>query len=124
MAKVTVDNLSQVVGEILDEYGDEVKKNLDEVTKRVAKSGVQALKASSKSTFMGNKYWKSWTATQEKSDRWGSSYVIHSTMPGLPHLLENGHATRNGGRVDGRPHIKPVEDQLVTEYIKGVERSL
>lgn len=39
----------------------------------------------------------------------------------LSHLLENGHATRNGGRVEGTHFIKNATDPILESYMKAVE---
>ena len=122
MAKVTVDNLQSAVDDILKEYGDEVQKNMDEIVKRVGKAGVQALKNESKSKFGGSgNYAKGWTSQVEKL-RYGTLVTIYNRKAGLPHLLEYGHAMRNGGRVDGRPHIEPVEQNLIKEFEEGIKK--
>jgi hypothetical protein len=73
------------------------------------------------------KYASGWTVTPVKYPHY-TSVVIHNTMPGLPHLLEHGHALVRGGRkvgtVDGREHIAPVEEQLVEQYEREVLSAL
>lgn len=39
----------------------------------------------------------------------------------LSHLLENGHALRNGGRVEGTHFIKNASDPILLQYIQAVE---
>ena len=126
--KVTLDNLASEIKKILSEYGDDVSNDLDAITKRVGKKGVQALKNESLAKFPSSgkhkkRYGQYWTSTVEKN-RLYTRVIIHSNQPGLPHLLENGHAKVNGGRVPGRAHISPIEQKLVIEYEKEVERGL
>lgn len=122
-AKVTIENLDIAIQNILQEYEDDVSANLDTITKKVGKAGVKALNNASKSAFDGNKYNKSWTSTAEKG-RLYTTVTLHSKLPGLPHLLEHGHAKVNGGRVKGRTHIEPVEQKLVKEYEREVKAKL
>lgn len=122
--KCTPENLGSVIDDILAEYEGEIKKNSETITKKMGQKGVQALKNASKETFNGNKYWKSWRQKTTKEKTGDYSVVIYSQMPGLPHLLEYGHALRGGGRVQGRTHIKPVEETLVAEYEKGIEKGI
>ena len=39
----------------------------------------------------------------------------------LSHLLENGHALRDGGRVEGTHFIQKASDPILEEYLKAVE---
>lgn len=123
--KITPENLSEAVREILQDYQEETEKTLEEVTKDVAKAGVKALKSAS-SVFGGTgKYRKGWTAQKETVARYATLWVIwNKSLPGFPHLLEYGHAKRNGGRVPGRTHIAPVADDLVETYTKELEGKL
>ena len=50
--------------------------------------------------------------------------VYNSKYPGLPHLLEHGHAKRGGGRVRAIPHIAPAEAAGEQQLTQDIERGL
>lgn len=119
--KVTLDGLGDAIKDILEEYGGEVRENLGQITKSVTQAGVQALRSESAATFgttkrRKQKYAKTWTSRFDPG-RVRFQGTIYNTQAGLPHLLENGHVTRNGtgrtfGKVPGREHIAKVEREL------------
>ena len=121
--KVPIDRLAIEVEKILEEYGDNVQQNLNDIVGEMSKKGVKTLNQQSGQTFGGNKYRKSWTS-QVETGRMSAQGTIYSKIPGLPHLLEHGHAKRNGGRVDGRSHIAPGEEALVREFETKVKSKL
>lgn len=126
MAKITPDNLSAEIDKILDEYSEDTTKTMDEVVKSVAKAGAKALQNASKSSFGGTgKYAKGWTAESETVARYKTIWTIwNKNKPGFPHLLEYGHAKRNGGRTPGKTHIEPVAEKLAVDFEKELESKL
>lgn len=126
--KVTIDNLDEVIKDILNEYGDEVDSNINEITKKVGQTGAKALKEASKETFNGDKYYKGWTYKTTTSRLATTVTIYNNKMAGLTHLLEHGHAMVVGGRtvgkVEGRLHIRPVEEKLIKEYESEVKSKL
>ena len=55
-----------------------------------------------------------------------SKYVVHNRENyQLTHLLEEGHATKDGtSRVPAQPHIEPVEMEYVPKYLAKVEEAI
>lgn len=115
--RITVDKLGAEIDKIMTQYADEIKTDLDTVKKKVAQKGATALKNESKNTFDGTgKYASGWTSTIVKHPHYTSAVIYNKKLPGLPHLLEHGHAMKGGGRVSGRVHIAKVEDELFSLY--------
>ena len=130
MAKIVpIDRLTAEIEKILENYGENVQQNINEVVGEITKKGAKTLNQQSGQTFDGKKYRKSWT-THVETGRTSAQGTIYSKIPGLPHLLEHGHALRRGGRsigkgsVDGREHIKTVEDALIKEFEQKVKSKL
>ena len=70
------------------------------------------------------KYAEGWTSRVE-TDRLSATGTIYTgKLPGLPHLLEHGHAKRGGGRVPGRVHIAPVEKILESAFMRAIQTKL
>lgn len=130
MAKVTAETLESTLKNILSDYAESIQSDIQEVIKKVAKTGVTALKNSSPrskgSPSFGKKHYANQWAVKEEIDRLSASEIIYNKTPTyrLAHLLENGYAKRNGGRVAGRPHIKPVEKQLIDTVEKDIKRKI
>ena len=118
--RVTLQQLPDAINEILKEYEGDILRNLPEITEQVGKKGVTALKNESKSKFNGKKYAGGWRSQTEKTRLGATVTIYNGKLPGLPHLLEHGHAKRGGGRVEGRAHIAPVEKKLIKEYERKI----
>lgn len=115
--KVTAATFASAISGILKDYAEEKTKDTGDIVKAVAKKGALAIKNESLEKFKPaglkkGRYGTGWTTTIEEK-RLGTVATIHNAKyPGLPHLLENGHAKRGGGRVAGTAHIAPVEDEI------------
>lgn len=133
MAKKTpIDKLATTIEKTLEQYGEDVFGIAAEAVKKVTKAGVSAVKQSARDQFntsVGSKYLKGWTSRFEEGRTSAQGTIYNKDVPGLPHLLEFGHVSRNGtgrtfGRVEGRPHIAPVEQKLAEELQSRIRREL
>lgn len=123
--RMGIDGLSDALEQILAQYGADVEESNAEIVQKTAQRAARALREESKKTFGGSgRYAKGWTSETRKGRLRAEATVYNKTAPGLAHLLEHGHANRNGGRTPGRSHIAPVEEAIVTAFQKEVEDSL
>ena len=123
--KVPIDRLAEDIEKILNKYGENVQENLGDIVKQMSKKGAQTLRSQSKGTFNGTgEYAKGWTSRAETGRFSAQGTIYNKDLPGLPHLLEHGHANRGGGRTPGRVHIATVEQQLISEFESKVKSKL
>lgn len=123
MAKIDIDKMVLSVQQVLDEYREDVTFAMEEAVKKTAKETVKRLEQISPED--DGDYKKSWNYKRDKnlSGKYRYDMVVYAKKYeyAKTHLLENGHAKRNGGRVEGIPHIKPAEDfafELLEEELR------
>ena len=94
---------------------------LDKTKTDLGKQAVSELKATSprSKTSRSGTYAKGWTRRKR-----GKVVIVHNKEYRLTHLLEHGHAKVNGGRVEGKEHIKPVEKHLQDDAIGTFKKNL
>ena len=121
--KVSVDGLADAVMEGLEEYN---KLATDKVKAAVKKAGMTVRKEiSSTAPRRSGKYADSWrTKTTAESSTSMQVTVYSPSRYMLAHLLEHGHALRNGGRARAFPHIAPAEVAGEKQLTSDIERAL
>lgn len=120
MSTVSIDGLADAIMEELNNYSEEVAEQIKKDVKKVAnkcKKEIQVNAPKDRGEYASG--WRVKVAFESPND---IRMVIHNAkIPGLPHLLENGHAKVNGGRVAGIPHIKPAELNAEKELLGRVK---
>lgn len=113
-----INNLAAEINRTLRNYAHGVGEEIEKVAEKVAKEGAQQLKARSP-VGVRHRYAKGW-----KAKKIGKEWVVHNTEYQLTHLLEKGHAKVGGGRVPAKVHIAPVENEMIDEFVQGVEEEI
>ena len=124
--RAKIDSLSIEITAIMEEYASDVAKDMKEDAKEIAKKAANELKKTSPVGVGAKGHYKDGWVSKVKFENTSSIGIsIHNRKkPGLTHLLEKGHAKRGGGRVDGIPHIVPVEKKAIEEYEKRLKERL
>lgn len=124
-----MENLQKEIREILENYDKTVQEDIVEIAEKIAKKGAKALRRESAKQFGNFAYAKGWTSQTERvrSFRYGLRLyaTIYNEYPGLPHLLEHGHQTKNqtNKKMKDTPphiHIAPIEKELVETFKREV----
>lgn len=127
--KVTVDNMASAILQELEKYRDVTEEAVEKGVSETAKEAVKELRnahpsGSGKYGSWDKKYNKGWKVMQTKRDkRYHKKATIHNeTDYQLTHLLEKGHALRQGGRAQAFPHIAPVAEKCEDELIQNIKK--
>ena len=123
MSTVSVDDLASAISEALQEYRDLAAEDMKRVINEAGKTIRKEIKA--RAPKESGQYAKSWRVKKIHEDSQSVELMVYSPKRYfLTHLLEHGHAKRNGGRVSARPHIAPAEEVGEEKLKKDLEKAL
>ena len=112
-------NLQLQMNDLLKEYGDAILDKVDDILPGVAERAAKQLRETSPERT-GN-YAKSWKVSKKtRAGTFSEMRVYNEKYYRLTHLLEYGHASRNGGRVKAQPHIIWVEESASEDLINSL----
>lgn len=121
--RVSIDELAEAVMNGLREYADLATEDMKAAVKHAGKSIRSDIQATAPRET--GAYAKSWAVRVTRETPRSLVVTVYSrNRYQLTHLLENGHAKRNGGRVSGKPHIAPAEERGSRELLEEIERCL
>ena len=131
-AQVTeIDDFARAIKEALEEYSEEVIEATKQAVEQTAKEVNEEIKKRVSFNQRTKKYVRAFKIKTAEETRFNKSKVwyVSNGQHRLTHLLEFGHATKNGGRTRAFPHIKYGEDlalrrlpELIEEGIKNAGR--
>lgn len=110
--KVQPDGMEKAIADILSQVQLNTVSGLEEALNKAGKSASEELKIISPEGKSTKHYKNGWTYKIEGNTSSKKLIIYNKTKPQLTHLLENGHAKVNGGKVEGIPHISIVNDKL------------
>ncbi len=128
--KCDYSNFADTITASLQEFSDEKAKEVKEIITTKAKELAENISKDSpkRSKKVGkrklNAYAKGWVADKQYENNLNIDYIIHNKdQYQLAHLLEAGFATRDGSRVEGKPHIAPNTEKIETEIEQAIEKA-
>lgn len=114
---------AQAVRNYLEIYIEDIGEAVEETSNQIGKEAKDELKQTSPKKT--GSYAKGWSVRKDRKNK--SYYTVkvwNRTDYQLTHLLEFGHATRNGGRTKAIPHIRPVEEKYKEKFEKQLKEKI
>ena len=121
--KVSINGLADAVAQELAEYSKLTTATVKKAVDKAGKTVRDRIKTGA--PVKTGKYAKSWRARKTRETSTALAVTVYSpSRYMLAHLLEHGHAKRNGGRTRAFPHIAPAEEAGVEQLERDIERGL
>ncbi len=119
----SIDDMAAEIMKGLNEYAELADASMKKAVRKTANSVKNEISANAPKKT--GRYKKSWAARKTKENSHTLEMTVHSKdRYQISHLLENGHALRNGGRVEGIPHIAPAEEHGEEMLTRLIEKEL
>lgn len=120
---IPVGNLAAAVMKQLNEYAEVTTDGMKKAVSAAGKTVKKEIQANA--PVQSSKYKKSWTVKKTAESATKLEVTVYSKdRYQLAHLLEHGHAKRNGGRTRAIQHIAPAEEVGAEQLEQDIERMI
>ena len=121
---VSIGEMADAIMEDLQEYADAASIDVKAAVRKSANTVKRQIGEKAPVGKTG-RYAKSWRVKTTEENSQKLIQTVHSPKRYmLAHLLEKGHAKRNGGRTRAIPHIAPAEQAGVEQLESLIRRAL
>lgn len=121
-----INGLADAIMDAMLEYTEAVEEAIPHIVDSTADAMVKEIRAAAPKRT--GRYAKGWTVRRlgerTRSKEGYAKLVCNPKRYSIAHLVEYGHAKRGGGRVAGKPHIRPACDKLLPEFEKKIEEAV
>lgn len=127
MEKIDVNDFANKIKNILEEWRGVTEEAVAMGIAETAEHAVNQLHAANPAGSGQYASWSDYNASwRSSSTPWAKgkqSVVVHNEKKyRLTHLLENGHALKNGGRARPFPHIAPVAEEAERDLLENIRK--
>lgn len=123
---ISFSDLSKELEKELSVYSEEVTEEVKEIAKKNMEKLVKETRETAPVGRRKRHYKGNITSKKTGETTRGVVYTWYVKGPDyrLSHLLNDGHALRNGGRYKGTQFISKAVDKIIPEYEKEVEEAI
>lgn len=120
---IQIDDLNDAIGKALEDYNRNVVNGLKKQTKRAMKDLVSNTRETAPVGKRDQHYKDNIASRTESETQYGITKQWYVKGPDyrLSHLLNNGHALRDGGRYPGTNFIGKAVDHILPFYLNAIE---
>lgn len=123
---IDISQMAAEIADMLEDYGASVYDEVVKASDAIAKETVSELRQTSPKDE--GTYAKAWRHSKSSEILPGLAYgrVVHVRSPHyrLTHLLEYGHALRQGGRAPAKPHIAQAEQNAISKFVQRLKEGI
>ena len=123
---VSIEKLNETIRGMLEDYHGEVVRDLKAKTEEAMAELVQTSKATAPRGRRRRHYYSNITSKTLSENSYGITklWYVKGKDYRLTHLLNNGHALRNGGRYPGTNFLGRAVDDITAKYVRMIEEVL
>lgn len=119
---INIEELSNALTEEIQKYKNEIEVATEKIIKDISKDIVKRVKENSpvRTPVRKDNYRSGWAMRKE-----GNRYLIYNkNHPQIVHLLEFGHLSRNGKRVEGKLNLIKQYNKAMEDLPKRIKESV